>query len=413
MKNKDENTVLTVDTFGDPLVYKTLPCIIEKLNEMEPSRRRYFSKYITVFHTRVRELLRLVESDPAFADYVRKLMHAEYRSQIDKLHESAMASMEKFVGEDPYAYRRAEEHKFFTHLQNYVYAKLSISVTEELTRISMAFKLKQHRDAVDQVLDLPRFQVFGSRSSQDYDVIVFVKEMSSVIDDNHRRIKILAEKLDVKFAELGWPSKVVNANIGVLRDGMLIRVFKGTPDEVNNSLYRTYSNHAQNHRNQIRKQFERTWSGNFYAQLKLKRCFRFILSFFSRIEELRPVIKPAMKGDFNVRMDALVKIDMTRHTDFSGKNEDPRDIYKVIAFQLAQTLLLFRGIEIYSKEEVLEHYPALARPIKRQELRPEDLLFMNALVTQLIELGRHEVQFMRDPVEEIHVPVLEAHGGNK
>ena len=39
-----------------------------------------------------------------------------------------------------------------------------------------------------------KYQIFGSKSSQDYDVMVFVDELSN-IDSNHQRIKEFNQEL--------------------------------------------------------------------------------------------------------------------------------------------------------------------------------------------------------------------------
>jgi hypothetical protein len=96
----------------------------------------------------------------------------------------------------------------------------------------------------------------------------------------------------------------MNCNLGVLKDGQIVEVFKGYPFEVNNSLYYTYNEHQQLHKNSIIKPYELT---DDIIHYKVKRCFRFILSFYSRIPEWRTDIKLAIKGSIYKRLECIKK----------------------------------------------------------------------------------------------------------
>lgn len=242
------------------------------------------------------------------------------------------------------------------------------------------------------------YQIFGSESSQDYDVLLIVSELKS-IDENHQLIKQWNETLFNQFGANGLMIKKVNCNLGILENGKVVRVFKGTYDEVNNSLYYTYDLHTQSFPNLVTNIYDR--SDEFFKHLKLKRCYRFLLSFYSRVPDLREDIKLALKGDFIKRYDTLSKVDFLKHIDFPKKKEKVEDIYKVIAFQLAQTLSLFKGIEIYTKEDVLFHYPKLRNPILRQPIMTSDLDFLNFLLKELLILGDREAKIMKNLNEEI------------
>jgi hypothetical protein len=244
-----------------------------------------------------------------------------------------------------------------------------------------------------------RYQIFGSKSSKDYDVLLAVDELKS-IDENHKLIKEWNELLTKRFVDMGLPEKKVNCNLGVLHQGQLIKVFKGTYDEVNNSLYYTYGRHTQNYHNMIRVPYDRI-NSDFFKHLKLKRCYRFLLSFYSRVPELREDIKLALRGDFIKRLEVLTQIDFTKHTAFPKKKDKVEDIYKVIAFQLAQTLLLFNGVEIFSKEGTLSFYPKLENAILRKPLTEYDLVELNILLYQLLVVGSQEVTKMENLNEEI------------
>jgi hypothetical protein len=249
------------------------------------------------------------------------------------------------------------------------------------------------------MIHLP-FQIFGSKSSQDYDVLLLVNALPPTIDSNHALIKDYNRLLEELFISNGLPAKKVNCNLGVLKDGRLIDVFKGTYDEVNNSLYYTYDRHTQNYPQHILSPYDRT-NSDFFKHLKLKRCYRFLLSFYSRVPELREDIKLALRGDFIKRLEVLTQIDFTKHTEFPKKKDKVEDIYKVIAFQLAQTLLLFNGVEIFSKEGALMFYPKLENAILRKPLTEYDLVELNILLYQLLVVGSQEVTKMENLNEEI------------
>lgn len=247
-------------------------------------------------------------------------------------------------------------------------------------------------------MELP-FYIFGSKSSVDYDVLLIVDELKT-IDENHKLIKEWNEKLEKQFVEAGLEQKKVNCNLGVYGMGQIIAVFKGTYDEVNNSVYWTYNRHKQFFTLNIKAPYDRV-NSDYFKHLKLKRCYRFLLSFYSRVPELREDIKLALKGDFIKRHEVLSKIRFTTHTEFPKKKEKVEDIYKVIAFQLAQTIGLFNGVEIYSKEGALSFFSEIENPILRKPLTEYDLTCLDMLLFELLKIGKQEIPKMKNLNEEI------------
>lgn len=235
-----------------------------------------------------------------------------------------------------------------------------------------------------------KYQIYGSASSKDYDVLVYVDKLGS-IQENHELIDVVNEELEILFKSLNKPSKKINANLGVLYNGQVVDVFKGYTFEVNNSCYYTYSNHQQEHGNFVATPYE--WTIEM-AHYKIKRCFRFILSFYSRIPELRKDIKAALRGDLIKRIEVLQKIDFTYHTEFPGKNELREDIYKTFAFQFAQTHALCNGIQIYSKEDAIKMYFGLENCILRNEITVKDLDYLNSFKSSLIDIAKREIHNM-------------------
>ena len=225
-------------------------------------------------------------------------------------------------------------------------------------------------------------QIYGSKSSHDYDIIIFVDKLGT-IQESHE----LIEKYDELLSKV-YTDKMVNCNLGVLENGQIIETFKGYPFEVNNSLYYTFKNHDKNVINHTDKPYEIT---EYVKHLKINRCFRFILSFYSRIPEWRTEIKQAMKGDILQRIECIKKINFIEHTNFPNKKDSKLDIFKTFGFQLTQTLSLFNNIEIYSKEDVIKHYPKLKNVIDRIPIKVDDLLYLQELLNDIIKITENEL----------------------
>ena len=200
------------------------------------------------------------------------------------------------------------------------------------------------------------FQIFGSKSSQDVDIMVFVDSIPDKPHISHE----LETRFNILIKEFIQTDKEVNSNLAVLENGIITKVFKGTCDEVNNSLLKTYRFHTQYHPCLVKNLIERD------IDLKILRTCRVLLSLISRTE-YRMIIKPALQGDFNERVKALYLCDISKikPNDFINKNVSYIDFIKVYAFQIAQTLALIEKVELYTKEEINAYYPELEPFINR------------------------------------------------
>ncbi len=201
-----------------------------------------------------------------------------------------------------------------------------------------------------------KFQIFGSKTSQDIDVIVFV---DTIIDNPYYALEE-CKVYDKKIAEFLKTDKKVNSNLAIVENGIIKKVLKGTEDEVNNSLIRTYDLHEQYFPNHIRAFIQRD------IDLKILRTGRVLLSLISRTE-YRPIVKLALQKDFKERVEALYQCDITKFQSKSliNKNVSWDDFIKVYAFQIGQTLGLLDGLELYTKEEIIDAYPELKPYILR------------------------------------------------
>jgi len=202
------------------------------------------------------------------------------------------------------------------------------------------------------------FQIFGSKSSQDYDVMIFVDKIPQT-----EEAKQLCEKwnktLYFTFLDTGMDIKPLNCNLALLKDGIVVEVFKGTSDEVNNSLLLTYDFHEQFHEQQVKRLVERD------VDIKIMRSARFSLMNLSRTQH-RFEIKKALKSNFVEKIKVLDTIDLTKIVDL-GENSGLEwiDYLKSMSFQFGQSIALMEGVELYTKEEIAERFPGLASMLYR------------------------------------------------
>jgi len=219
------------------------------------------------------------------------------------------------------------------------------------------------------------FWIFGSEDSRDWDVIVSVDDIPSDISKSSDMCKYWNTELSKILLD-----KPINSNLGIFRNGDLLKVFKGTPDEVQNSIWYTYDKHKQFYPIPIDGPTDRDLSE------KIIRVARFVLSFYSRTH-LRSQIKSALRGNLGQRLEALKKIDFTKMTDFPGKNENPEDIWKVIAFQFGQVFSLIDGheSESYTKSGVIKNYPDLSNIIGRGGVGQKELETLNRYLDRFIK----------------------------
>lgn len=233
-------------------------------------------------------------------------------------------------------------------------------------------------------LEILHFQIFGSSDSQDVDIMVFVPTISSDAKTNHDLIKELNQ-----YYSGFYPGRSINCNLCTYDyiTGTIVSVFKGTPDEVNNSMFYTYDLHEQTWNNLIMKPVKRD------LEYKLIRVSRFLLSFFSRVPELRPTIKSALRGTFAERLEALSLINFYHYMayDFSVKGEKSEDVWKVIAFQLGISVLLSEEKEVYTKNDLIEHYPELIFFLKRKEIPYYDFDMLNVLMIKFLQISKEAI----------------------
>ena len=200
------------------------------------------------------------------------------------------------------------------------------------------------------------FNIFGSKNSQDYDIMWYVNEIPQT-----QEAKLLCAKMESDLGER-YPGKKRNVNLAVVEDGVITKVFKGSPDECNNSVFNTYALHEreQMHFLPVKRTVPRD------VPLKLARGLRIILSFLSRTEH-REKVKAALRGSTKLKIETLESIDFSKITDLGKNNQDVTEFYKVAAFQIGQCHALLDKKELYTKQDVLERYPSLEPYLARKQ----------------------------------------------
>lgn len=195
------------------------------------------------------------------------------------------------------------------------------------------------------------FLVFGSLSSQDADLLVLVDSIPQTQEAKNLCVKYQAE-LQPLF------NKPTNVNLGVVLNGVLTSVLKGSLDEVNNSLIDTYTFHEQKFPLIITTRMERN------VEDKVLRSTRIVLATLSR-SQYRVTVKAALKENLIGRLAALETIDFSQ--ELKEIKYPLKDIYKTLAFQMGQALALLDGKECYTKESIVELYPELNPFLRRED----------------------------------------------
>jgi len=238
---------------------------------------------------------------------------------------------------------------------------------------------------------LGEYQIFGSKDSIDYDVMVFVDRIGNK-QESHERVA----NFDKILSEL-YPDKPLNCNLAIVKYGIVTEVFKGTADEVNNMLCLTYDLHEQQHKLKITRLIGRD------IDLKKLRTARVLLSFLSRTKH-RTEIKKALKSDFIEKLKVLSDLDLSKIRDLGSRNVKWEDYLKVMSFQLGQTLALMDGIELYSKKEIGDKYPELKSMLSREG---ENLGALEIMKSMFVAHCSEELSDMETLIEEEKTPKLD------
>jgi hypothetical protein len=205
---------------------------------------------------------------------------------------------------------------------------------------------------------------------------------------------VFDETPDFKTCQEFCSNTYENRNIIVVENGIVTQCFKGTNDEINNALIRTYPLHEQNFPLIVTREVKRD------ILLKTIRVIRCILSHLSRTD-YRIDMKNALRSSLlTIRIEALKKLDLTKIKDF-GKNRSKTDIYKTFAFQFGQIFGLLEDKEFYTKSEIVNHYRDLQPYLYRNDNPAETLQkylneFINHLDSLQIEEKENVIHFTKE-----------------
>lgn len=192
--------------------------------------------------------------------------------------------------------------------------------------------------------------VHGSEDSLDVDVYYVFDKMPSF-----------------KECQAFCSNKEENRNIIVVENGVVVDCFKGTVDEVNNGLMKTYCLHNQEHPLIVKNKLERD------VLIKAVRVLRCLLSHCSRTQYREDVKRALKSSSWEEKIEVLNSIDFYSIKSF-GKSGSKEDVYKVFAFQLGQFFGLTKDEEYYTKSEVEQAYPRLGVYLYRKKDRDISLL---------------------------------------
>jgi len=208
--------------------------------------------------------------------------------------------------------------------------------------------------------------IHGSEDSTDVDVMYIVDDIPDRADAT-------------RFCS---DNSVENKNIAVVRDGVVVWVYKGTVDEVNNALYHTIPLH-DNPEMIITRTVERD------VLAKAIRVMRGTLTHCSRTQ-YRYVVKAATTShSWKDRVDTIRQIELNAIDDFV--KDDLINTYKFFAFQWGQLSGLVHGNELYSKSAVSASYPLLRPYLYREEHDISDLqAMMNGIISFFYNIRTEE-----------------------
>jgi len=216
-------------------------------------------------------------------------------------------------------------------------------------------------------LQVKEFNIFGSEDSLDIDIMYKVDKMPTLGECQE-----YCSLLDTEYSKNS--AKEINSNLCVINDGIVVDVYKGTIDEVNNMIFYTYKNHAQLFPCFVERTIPRD------VPTKANRALRGILSHISRTH-YRDLVKTALKGSMADRIDAVREIDFNTIHSLNKNVSQLKDYHKNVAFQIGQTLGLFQGMELYSKKSISAHFPYLKEMLYREDF---DVGMINDIVKHFV-----------------------------
>lgn len=220
------------------------------------------------------------------------------------------------------------------------------------------------------------YYFYGSEDSLDKDVVISIPKGYMPLQQEER--KILLKQMELKYG-FDW-----NAILAVIENGQVVDTIypKSWVDTLNNSLFTTYALHEQFFSNPIHGLVPRN------KLLAIYKSVRTVLTLLTRTH-LRPQIRPIINGihPFELKLAALQHVNWLEFEQFHQKNAKDVDIWKTVAFYIAQNVLLIeRDIQIHTKKALINEFPKLDHFIYRKRIDLEDKEYLNTCTQHWIAL---------------------------
>lgn len=209
-----------------------------------------------------------------------------------------------------------------------------------------------------------KYYRFGSKDSIDIDILIEHPEATGEEKD----IDLITVLKNQNHLTAEW-----NINIISIENRVVVKSIpsKGLPDGVNNSLFETYHLHEQKFPFPLEKKLARN------IDVAIEKCLTAIFTFYKRTNQDK-FYKLITKEIKNGEAPMALRLDQLKQIDFNNMpyddDEKNRNAYKSIAFHIGQTISLIDGIEIYTKENLINNHSELTSIINRENLSSIDSL---------------------------------------
>jgi len=220
-------------------------------------------------------------------------------------------------------------------------------------------------------IDFP-YYFFGSPNSVDIDVMI----------DHPMAKNLHIDKQIVAELKATYPAiETWDINLVRIANDQIVYAQKGLADCCHNSLYKTAGFHSQNFEIPLKVPVKRN------LPLAVADCVVTLLMATKKKphkEFYEKEVSPALKSpEWAVRTSVLATVDFD--IPFNDVVSENSKYLKSLAFDLGQTISLLNGIEIYTKQEVIENHPTLTDLINRVSVRNINEI-MQEKIAELLKL---------------------------
>lgn len=223
------------------------------------------------------------------------------------------------------------------------------------------------------------YNIFGSEDSLDYDIMVYVEDIPSIV-----MCKKWCKEYEEELSKI-YTDKPIDVNLAVVKDNMIVDVYKGFPAECNDMIYWTYKRHEQTYACMVSEVVGLT---DEYIHTKVARTVRILISSLSRTVH-RPMIKKALKGTFMDQLCILSMISLDSVNILHNKHSN-EEVRKHLAFHVGQCIGVLDGMQLFSKSSIGDHYHLL-KPYLERETEGVDNSGLDLEINMLCSLLYHRL----------------------